>query len=64
MRLETAARAQIELFTPGGQLGLVVSQGPGELWLLDPATDTSIATVKVGDMPQWIAIAGMVRPHM
>ena len=34
---------------------MVVAQGPGELDLFDPDTYTSTGTVKVGDMPHWIA---------
>jgi YVTN family beta-propeller protein len=43
------------LFTPDGKLGMVVAQGPGELDLFDPDAYTSTGTVKVGDMPHWIA---------
>src|SRR5207248_9901271 len=43
------------LFTPDGKVGLVVAQGPGELDLFDPDAHTSTGTVKVGDMPHWIA---------
>jgi YVTN family beta-propeller protein len=45
------------LFTPDGATGLVVSQGPGELALLDAANRVA-ATVQVGALPHWIATSG------
>jgi YVTN family beta-propeller protein len=45
------------LFTPLGDLGLVVSQGPGELELLDPGRESLSGTVRVGTFPHWIALA-------
>jgi YVTN family beta-propeller protein len=43
------------LFTPDGQFALVVSQGPGQLSILDPKTNKVNSVVTVGKMPHWIA---------
>jgi DNA-binding beta-propeller fold protein YncE len=37
--------------------GLVVSQGPGNLEILDPSSNTRSASVTVGKLPHWIAIS-------
>jgi YVTN family beta-propeller protein len=42
-------------FTPDGQVGLVVAQGPGELDLIDPRSKTESMAIKVGTMPHWLA---------
>ena len=44
------------MFTPDGKFGFVVSQGPGELAILNPATNSVNKTVTVGKLPHWIAI--------
>ena len=54
-QIPTGASPHHPLFTPDGKLGMVVAQGPGELDLFDPDAYTSTRTVKVGDMPHWIA---------
>jgi YVTN family beta-propeller protein len=43
------------LSTPDGHIGLVVSQGPGELEILDATRHTVSSTVMVGRAPHWIA---------
>jgi YVTN family beta-propeller protein len=43
------------LFTAGGP-ALVVSQGPGTLSLIDPASDSVSAVVKVGTLPHWVSV--------
>lgn len=48
---------QHPLFTPDGQIGLVVSQGSDELTILDPVTNTVLDTVGVGQAPHGIATA-------
>jgi YVTN family beta-propeller protein len=42
-------------FTPDGQLGLVVAQGPGELDLIDPGSKTETVAITVGAAPHWLA---------
>jgi YVTN family beta-propeller protein len=37
-------------------MGLVVSQGPGELYFIDPKTSNVFLSLKVGTMPHWIAV--------
>src|SRR5207247_3842084 len=43
--------------TPDGRWDLAVVQGPGELGIIDTASNTVAATVPVGKLPHWIAIA-------
>jgi YVTN family beta-propeller protein len=43
------------LFTVDGKYGMVVSQGPGLLEILDPTANTVSKSVTVGKMPHWIA---------
>jgi YVTN family beta-propeller protein len=49
-------------FTRGGGkfggLGLVVSQGPGELAVFSTASQLVSSTVKVGKLPHWVAASG------
>lgn len=49
-------------FTRGGGkfggLGLVVSQGPGELAVFGTASNAVSSTVKVGKLPHWVAASG------
>lgn len=49
------------IFSPDGKTALVVSQGPGALYVIDPAGDTVRANVKVGTLPHWIALAADAR---
>ena len=42
----------------GMQLGVVVVQGPGEVLLFDPATNTAVRSITVGKQPHWLALAG------
>ena len=55
-QIATGASPHHPLFTPDGQLGLVVSQGPGTLDLFDPATYVPTGSIKVGTMPHWIGV--------
>jgi len=41
-----------------GRLGLVVSQGPGELAVFGTASHAVSSTVKVGKLPHWVAASG------
>src|SRR5262249_49416817 len=43
--------------TPDGRWALVAVQGPGELAIVDTASNSVVATVPVGMLPHWIAIA-------
>src|SRR5207248_5224743 len=47
-QIPTGASPHHPLFTPDGQLGMVVSQGPGTLDLFDPTAYSAIGTIKVG----------------
>ncbi len=40
------------------EFGMVVVQGPGELFLFDPATDKPMRHVAVGKQPHWAATSG------
>src|SRR5207249_4806044 len=42
-------------FTRSGNLGLVESQGPGELTLINPANNTVGGALAVGKLPHWVA---------
>jgi YVTN family beta-propeller protein len=56
-QIPTGASPHVALFTPDGQLALVVNQGPGELSMIQPADHTVSATLKVGKAPHWLAIS-------
>jgi YVTN family beta-propeller protein len=55
-QIAVGASPLLLLATPDGKRVLVVSQGPGELYILDPAAGTVSAHLAVGDLPHWIAL--------
>ena len=52
------ASPHIAVFTPDGRAGLVVSQGPGELAILDPSGRAVSGVVAVGKLPHWVVTSG------
>jgi YVTN family beta-propeller protein len=56
-QITTDASPHVALFAPDGQFALVVTQGPGELSMIDPMNRAVSATLKVGKAPHWLAIS-------
>src|SRR5262249_34115891 len=53
-QVPVGASPHLALFTPDGAHSLVVSQGPGELAILDPAATSMSGVVAVGMTPHWV----------
>ena len=54
-RIPVGASPHHPLFTPDGQVGMVVAQRAGELDLFDPFSYKKTGDVTFGAMPHWIA---------
>jgi YVTN family beta-propeller protein len=56
--IPTGASPHIAGYYQGTTIGVGVVQGPGELLLFNPATNTAVRSVAVGKQPHWVATAG------
>jgi YVTN family beta-propeller protein len=55
--IPTGASPHIAKLFRGAQYGTAVVQGPGELLLFDPVTNTPVKSIAVGAQPHWVASA-------
>ena len=53
--IPTGASPHIAGYYRGTSVGVAVVQGPGELLLFSPATNTAVRSVTVGKQPHWVA---------
>ena len=56
--IPTGASPHIAGYYRGTTVGVGVVQGPGELLLFNPATNSPVRTVTVGKQPHWVATIG------
>jgi YVTN family beta-propeller protein len=56
--IPTGASPHIAGYYRGSTVGVGVVQGPGELLLFNPATNTAVRSVAVGKQPHWVATTG------
>jgi DNA-binding beta-propeller fold protein YncE len=54
-QIPTGASPHIAGFFRGVSAGTAVVQGPGELQLFDPSTNTALRAIAVGKQPHWMA---------
>lgn len=56
--IPTGASPHYANYFRGTTLGMVVVQGPGELLLFDPTTNTPVRRIGVGKQPHWLTVLG------
>jgi YVTN family beta-propeller protein len=54
--IRTGASPHIAGYYRGSSVGVGVVQGPGEIVLFDPKTNTALRTVAVGKQPHWMTV--------
>ncbi len=57
-QIPTGVSPHIAAYYRGSAVGVGVVQGPGELLLFNPKTNTAVNSIAVGKQPHWVATSG------